>query len=74
MTKNTESLSVWLRYESPEDEEASHEATIDQDGDTFVASWSHTAVGQVSTREFDTEEEANAFLESEGFEDFTDED
>ena len=74
MTKNTESLSVWLKFESPEDEEVEYEANVDQDGTLFVASWSHTAVGMVRSRAFNTEEEANAFLEAEGFQDFTVED
>lgn len=74
MTKNTESLSVWLKFESPEDEEVAYEANVDQDGNLFVASWSHTAVGVVRSRAFTTEEAAEGFLAAEGFQNFTVED
>jgi hypothetical protein len=64
-------LDVWLRFDSPEDEEASAEANVYADGDTFRADWYLTAVGLVKSRSFTTYADARAWLEGEGFADFT---
>jgi hypothetical protein len=65
-------LDVWLRFDAPDDEEASHEANTfrDVDGRYFVA-WYHTAVGVVTHVFFDTYEEACAWLTEQGYQDFS---
>lgn len=65
-------LDVWLRFDDPEDEEASHEAnTFITEALGFRVEWYHTAVGQVSSQEFDTYEAAAAWLTEAGYQDFT---
>lgn len=70
------SLDVWLRFDSPDDEEASAEANTWQlDSDmgrpVFAVGWSLTAVGLVTWARFHTYEDARAWLEAEGFEDYS---
>lgn len=64
---------TWLLFDAEDDEEASHEANVDRhvDGDRYVVGWSHTAVGLVTERAFDTLEDAHAWLEKAGYRDFT---
>lgn len=63
-------LDVWLRI--PEGEEESEaEANTYRDGDRFTVEWYLTAVGLVTSRTFDTHEEAQAWLTAEGFEDYS---
>ena len=66
-------LDVWLMFDSPEDEEASHEANTYYvpENDSYRVEWYHTAVGQVTTRGFSTYEAATAWLEGAGYQDFT---
>lgn len=66
-------LDVWLKFDHPEDEETSHEANVyfDRDSSSFRVEWYHTAVGQVSTKHFDTYRQATEWLESNGYLDFT---
>lgn len=65
-----EALDVWLRI--PKGEEASEsEANTYRIEDGYRVEWYHTAVGQVSHRDFDTYDEARAWLQSEGFEDYS---
>lgn len=64
-------LDVWLRFESPEDEEASHEANTYRDEDGYVIKWYHSAVGLVTTVDFETLADAYDWYEREGFQDFT---
>lgn len=52
-------------------EEATYEANTYPAGDGYVVKWYHTAVGQVSSRYFETYEAAREWLESEGFQDFS---
>ena len=65
-------LDVWLAFDSPEDEEASHEANIffTPDG-RFDVQWYNNAVGLVSHREFSTYAEAAKWLEDGGYQDFS---
>ncbi len=64
-------LDVWLRFESPEDEECSHEANTFKTPDGFVIEHYHTAVGQVSYKHVDTYEDAVKWYEDQGFQDFS---
>lgn len=77
-TKIEKALDVWLKFDAensgegyPADEEASHEANTFKRGGKFVVEWYHTAVGQISRKEFDSHAEAQAWLTAEGFQDFT---
>lgn len=63
---------VWLRFQSPEDEDAEAEANTFHYGDGFTVGWSLTGVGLVThVGTFATEAEANAWLESQDFQDFS---
>ena len=74
-------LDVWLRFETSyddatgepyEDEEASHEAnTYGNEDGTYRVEWYHSAVGLVTTVDFDTYAQATAWLEKNGYQDFT---
>lgn len=76
-------LDVWLRFDSPDDEEASHEANVyvteeydrydHVDVLRFTVEWYHTAVGQVTEEGFATYGEARTWLEAAGYQDFTSE-
>lgn len=67
---DTEPLDVWLRHVGDE-EEAEAEANTFPDGDGFRVEWYLTTVGQVTSRWFATRAEATAWLEAEGFEDYS---
>lgn len=67
----TEALDVWLRFEHDEDEEPTHEANTYETDRGYAVEHYHTAVGQVSTIEFSTLEEAHAWYAAQGFQDFT---
>lgn len=69
---------VWLKFSDEYDEDmAEYEANIFPDNgsitspDKFRVEWYHQDVGQVSSRVFDTYEKASAWLESQGFQDFS---
>lgn len=70
-------LDVWLRIpeldsEGNENDEAEAEANIREDRGSYVADWSLTAVGLVkSSPRFPTYGDARAWLEAEGFEDYS---
>lgn len=69
-------LDVWLRFDSPEDEEATYEANTYKDVDAggveiYRVEWYHTAVGQVTTISFSTYEKARAWLEAAGYQDYS---
>lgn len=76
----SEPLDVWLAfgvvYDEGEEWEDSDglceaEANTYVDGSRFRVDWSLSAVGQITSVYFDTYEQARAWLESEGFQDFT---
>lgn len=65
-------LDVWFRFEHPGDEEATWEANTFRTADGgYRIEHYHNAVGQVSSVEFLTLDEAYAWYEREGFEDFS---
>ena len=65
-------LDVWLAFDSPEDEEASHEANVFYTADgKFDVQWYNNAVGLVTHRTFDTYTEAAKWLEDGGYQDFS---
>lgn len=82
MTEERKALDVWLKFTEPveggmaaesDGEMATYEANTYQVGPSagFVVEWYHNDVGLVSRKWFATYEEARAWLESEGFEDFS---
>lgn len=63
---------VWLRFETSEDEEAEAEANTYHYENGFTVGWYLNSVGLVTyVGTFPTEDAASAWLESQGFEDFT---
>lgn len=64
-------LDVWFRFENEGDEEAEAEANTFRDDSGYRVEWYNTAVGLVHDRWFATRRQARAWLESEGFLDFT---
>lgn len=65
-------LDVWLRFTDEEDEEPDAEANIfANDPECFRVEWYLTAVGLVESRKFATYDEAKAWLEGEGFTDYS---
>ncbi len=64
-------IDVWLKFEDDNDEDASHEANTYVTPDGFVVEWYLNAVGLVKAVHFDTLEEAHAWYEKEGFQDFS---
>lgn len=64
-------LDVWLRFDSPEDEEASHEANTYLTDTGYAVKWYHNAVGLVTTVDFDTLADAYDWYEANGYQDFT---
>ncbi len=67
---DTEPLDVWLRFDD-ESEYAEAEANTFPDEDGFRVEWYINTVGQVTSRFFTTREGATAWLEAEGFEDYS---
>lgn len=62
---------TWLLFDDEDDEEASHAANVNRTRDGFRVEWWNESVGQVTTVDFDTLEEAHAWLETAGYRDFT---
>ena len=70
--QNTEPLDVWLAFDDPNDEEASHEAnTYRTEEDRYRVEWYNTAVGLVFSREFATYDGAAEWLTDRGYQDFS---
>ena len=67
--------NVWLKFDSNMDEEPSYEANIVEELEDgmviFVVEWYHTAVGQVSRREFKNLASAEHWLRERNFQDFS---
>lgn len=59
---------IWLLFDSPEDEEPSHEANVYRVNGGAVVAWSHTAVGQVTEKSFPTVIQARQWLAACGYE------
>lgn len=69
-TKELIPLDVWLRI--PEGEEESEaEANVFAIEEGFRADWYLTSVGLVSSRIFQTYDEATSWLTAQGFEDYS---
>jgi hypothetical protein len=68
---STAPLDVWLRFESPDDEESEAEANTYNDHGVYRVEWYLTAVGLVKSRSFDFYEDAVAWLTAEGFVDYS---
>lgn len=66
-----EPLDVWFRFDDSDSEYAEAEANTFPDEDGFRVDWSLTAVGLVKSQFFTTREGATAWLEAEGFEDYS---
>lgn len=65
-------LDVWFKFENPDDEETQYEANTYRNSDgTYRVEWYHTAVGQISSRTFQSYGDAVTWLELSGFQDFT---
>lgn len=62
---------TWLMFDDPDDEEASHAASVTGNDDGYVVSWWNEAVGLVTDVDFDTLEDAHAWLERAGYADYT---
>lgn len=72
MSDDEKALDVWLRFEDDDDEEAEAEAnTYATEAGRFRVDWYLTSVGLVKSVEFDTLAAAYAWLEREGFRDFS---
>ena len=68
---STTPMDVWLQFDSENDEEARAEAnTFREDGQVRI-DWYLNSVGLVKSVYFDTYEEATAWYEREGFQDFS---
>lgn len=64
-------LDVWFKFTDWDEELATYEAnTFERDG-KFVVEWYHNDVGLVTQKWFDTYEDAIAWYDSEGFEDYS---
>lgn len=64
-------LDVWLRIPEGEEESEAEANVFADEPEHFRVEWYLTAVGLVITKHFDTYGEARAWLESEGFEDYS---
>ena len=64
-------LDVWLAFDSPDDEEASHEANTYRTTDGYRVEWYNTAVGLVTAVDFNTYAEARDWLSAGGYEDYS---
>lgn len=75
-TEGVDALDVWLRFDAEGDDEAAAEANTwelepDMGRPVFAVGWSLTAVGLVTWAYFHSYEDARAWLEAEGFEDYS---
>lgn len=72
IAKTKTPLDVWLLFDNPEDEEASHEANIFYTADgSFDVEWYNNGVGLVTTINRPTYAEAAKVLEDSGYQDFS---
>jgi len=67
----SEPVDVWLKFDTPEDEESAWEANTYPEGDRFYVAHYHTGVGLVTRVYFDTYAQACAWLTEQGFQDFS---
>lgn len=71
MADDIEPLDVWLRIPEGEEESEAEANTFLTVSGRYMVEWYLTSVGLVKSRTFDTYEQATAWLEAEGFADFT---
>ena len=76
MIDTNKPLDVWLKFDhildDCDDDTASHEAnTFQNDDGTYRVEWYLTAVGLVTTVNFDTYKDAQEWLTLEGFSDYS---
>ena len=65
-------MQIWLKFDHPDDEDASHEANIFTNSDgTARLEWWHSGVGLVTTEHHPDTASAERALESSGYSDFT---
>lgn len=65
-------LDVWLKFDSPDDEEPSHEANTYDDGDDgYIVEWYHTAVGLVTSKRFGSLAGVHDWYRANGYRDFS---
>lgn len=71
MDENEEAIDVWFRFYEDDDEETEAEANTYETESGYRVEWYLTAVGLVTEVHFRTLAEAYAWLEREGFRNFT---
>lgn len=64
-------MQIWLKFDEEHDEDPSHAANIFPDGEGARIEWWNEAVGLVTTVYKDTMADAEKWLESAGYQDFT---
>lgn len=64
-------MQIWLKFDAPDDEEASHAANIFTEDDGARIEWWNEAVGIVSTVNASSVRNAERWLTDRGFADFT---
>lgn len=67
----TNPIDVWFKFETDTCEEPTHEANTFKTAEGYRVEWYLNAVGQVTNVDFDTLEDAHAWYEREGFQDFS---
>ena len=64
-------MQIWLKFDAPDDEEASHAANIFTEGDEVWIEWWNEAVGLVSTVNASSVRNAERWLTDRGYIDYT---
>lgn len=64
-------MQIWFKFDEDHDEDPTHTANIFDDEDGARIEWWNEAVGLVTTDYRDTVAEAEQWLESAGYQDFT---
>lgn len=71
MTNTLAPIDVWLKFDTDEDEECTHEANTYMTDTGYRIDWYLNSVGLVTSVEFDTLADAYDWYEREGFQDFS---
>lgn len=71
MARTLKALDVWLRFDSDEDEDPTHEANTFKVAGGWEIHWYHNDVGQVTAEHFHTLSDALAWYEANGYQDFS---
>lgn len=67
MSRLTDPIDVWFKFDSDEDETPTYEANTFKRGDHFIIGWYHNDVGLVTEVRCDTLAEAHAWYERQGY-------